>query len=39
MKSRKMVFMILFAGQQRRHRHKNRLGHGEGGRGWDDLRK
>ena len=40
MESRKIVQMILHAGQQRRHGHKEQtLGH-SGGRGvWDDLRK
>ena len=37
--SRKMILMIWFAGQQRRHRHEEQtIGHsGEEG-GWDDLR-
>ena len=37
--NRKMVLMILFAGQQRRYRHKEQTyGHSEGGRMQDDLR-
>ena len=35
-----MILMILFAGQQWKHRHKEQTyGHREGGRGWDDLRE
>ena len=40
MESRKMVLMILFRGQQRRHRCKEQTySHSAGGRGWDDLRE
>ena len=40
MESRKMVLMILFAGQQGRSRHKGQtFGHSERRRGRDDLRK
>ena len=40
MESRKMVLMNLFAGQQKRHRHKEQTcGHSEGRRGWDNLRE
>ena len=40
MESRKMVLIILFAGQQRRRRHKEQtFGQSSGGRGWDDLRE
>ena len=40
MESRKVVMMNLFAGQQRRHRHKNQtFGHSEEGRGWESLRR
>ena len=39
MESRKMVLTILFAGWQRRHRHKEwTCRHRERRRGWDDLR-
>ena len=39
MEFRKMVLVILFAGQQRRRRHKEQtFGHSEGRWGWDDLR-
>ena len=35
-----MVPLILWVGQQRRHRHKEwTLGLSEGRRGWDDLRE
>ena len=34
-----MVLMNLFAGQERRHKHKEQtFGHSGGRRGWDDLR-
>ena len=37
--SRKMVLMILLAGKQMRHTHKEQtFGHSVGGRKWDDLR-
>ena len=37
--NRRMVLMILFAGQQMRCRHKEQTyDHSEGGRRWDDLR-
>ena len=40
MEFRKMVLMVLHAGQQRRHRRKEEtFGHSGGRRGWDDLRK
>ena len=40
MESRKMVLMILFAGQHWRYRHREQTyGHGGGRRGWDELRK
>ena len=40
MKSRKMVPMILYAGQQRRHRLKEQtFGLSGKRRGWDDLRE
>ena len=40
MGSRKMVLMILRAGQQRRHRHKEQtFGYCGKRRRWDDLRK
>ena len=38
MKSRKMVLMNLFTGQQWRHR-KPTCGHSGGRRGWDEWRK
>ena len=38
MESRKMVLIILFAGQQKRWRHKGQtFGHSVGRREWDDL--
>ena len=37
MKARKMVQMILFAGQQRRHRSKEQTFGLSGRRRWDDL--
>ena len=38
MESRKMVLMIWFAGQQRRHRHEEQTcGHSGGEGEWDDL--
>ena len=40
MESRKMVLMNLFAGQQKRHRHREQAcGHSGERRGWDDLRE
>ena len=40
MASRKMVLMILLAGQQRQCRHKEQtFGHSQGRRGWEDLRE
>ena len=40
MESRKIVLMIILAGQQTRWRHKEQTcGHGGGRRGWDDLRE
>ena len=40
MGSSKVVLTILFAGQQRRCRHREQaLGHREGRRGWGDLRE
>ena len=40
MKSRKMVLMNLFAGQQCKHRHRDQtVGDAGGQRGWDKLRE
>ena len=40
MESSKVVLTILFAGQQRRGRHRERtLEHREGRRGWGDSRE
>ena len=40
MKSRKMVLMILFAGQQWRSRHRKQIcGHSRGRRGQDEWRE
>ena len=40
MESRKMVLKILFAGQQRRRRHKGQTSaHSGERRRWDDLRE
>ena len=40
MESRKMVLMILFSGEQRRHRHNGQIfGHSGERRGWDDLKE
>ena len=40
MKPRKMILMTLFAGQEKRHRHREKTcGHSEGSRGWNKLRK
>ena len=40
MESRDRVLMILSAGQQRRHRHKEQtFEHSKGRKGQDDLRK
>ena len=40
MESKKMVPMILHAGKQRNHRHKEQTsGHSGGRRGWDDVRE
>ena len=39
MEYRKILLMILCAGQQRGHRHKEQtFEHSGGRRGWDDLR-
>ena len=39
MEYRKMLLMIVCAGQQRRHRHKEQtFGHSGGRRGWGGLR-
>ena len=35
-----MVLMILFSGEQRRHRHNGQIfGHSGERRGWDDLKE
>ena len=40
MKSRKMVLMNLFAGQQWKHKYREQTcGHGVGGTGWEELRE
>ena len=39
MESRKMVPTILYAGQQRRHRHKEQTFGLSGGRAWNALRE
>ena len=40
MESRRSVLMILLAGQQKRHRHKEQsFTHSGGRKGWDDWRE
>ena len=39
MESRKLVLMILLAGQQRRHRHKEQTRWGKERTRWDNLRE